>query len=151
MNSLASAEAMVLPGANSEVAQAVGVADDEGHRHRLAERAAEAEHDAADHADLRCRAAPRATPPPRWSRRGRRRDSLSTGGTSSNTSRMIAAMKGRIMIARMSAGGEDADAEGRALEQGADERASRRASSISERLDVARRRAGRSTKKPHMP
>ena len=52
LNSLASAEAIELPGSNSDGADPVRVADDERHRHRLAERAAEAEHDAADHADL---------------------------------------------------------------------------------------------------
>ena len=52
-NSSATIEAMVLPGPNSEVRDAVGVADDEGHRHRLAQRAAKPEHDAADHRDPR--------------------------------------------------------------------------------------------------
>ena len=51
LNSLAMREAMVEPGSKSEAGQAVGVADHEGHRHRLAERAAEAEHDRADDAD----------------------------------------------------------------------------------------------------
>ena len=55
LNSLASAEAIELPGANSDAADLVRVADDEGHGHRLAQRAAEAQHDAADHADLRVR------------------------------------------------------------------------------------------------
>ena len=52
LNSLASAEAIELPGSNSDGADLVRVADDEGDGHRLAQRAAEAQHDAADHADL---------------------------------------------------------------------------------------------------
>ena len=57
LNSLASDDAMQLPGANSDALDPVRVADDEGHRHRFAERAAQAEHDAADDADLACTAA----------------------------------------------------------------------------------------------
>ena len=44
----------------------VRVADDEGDRHGLAERAAQAEHDAADHADLGVGQHDVATPLPRW-------------------------------------------------------------------------------------
>ena len=41
-----------VAGREQRGAQAVGVADDEGHRHGFAERAAEAQHHAADDADL---------------------------------------------------------------------------------------------------
>jgi quinolinate synthase len=40
---------IVVPGANSEAEIVVGVADHEGDGHRLAQRAAEAQHDAAHH------------------------------------------------------------------------------------------------------
>ena len=42
---------MVVPGDRIEVGDAVGVADDEGDRHGLAQRAAERQHAAADDAD----------------------------------------------------------------------------------------------------
>ena len=51
LNSLAMRDAIVEPGSKSDADKAVGVSDDEGHRHRLAERATEAEHDGADDAD----------------------------------------------------------------------------------------------------
>ena len=44
---------MVVPGASSEALMLVRVADDEGDRHRLAQRAAQAQHHAADDADAR--------------------------------------------------------------------------------------------------
>ena len=55
VNSLAMLAEMVVPGASSEVADAVRVADHEGHRHGLAERAAQTQHDAADDAGARIR------------------------------------------------------------------------------------------------
>ena len=54
--SLAITAAMVVPGSSKRGRHADGVADDEGHRHGLAERAAQAQQDAADHADRGCRA-----------------------------------------------------------------------------------------------
>jgi hypothetical protein len=49
-NSLARVEEIELPAANSDQRQLVGVADHEGDGHGLAQRAAQAQHDAADHA-----------------------------------------------------------------------------------------------------
>ena len=72
-NSLASTEVMVLAALNSvSCAQLALVADDEGHGHRLAERAAQAQHDAADDAGLGVTAARPCRRLPRWSSRGRR-------------------------------------------------------------------------------
>ena len=78
----------------------VRVADHEGHRHGLAERAAEAEHDAADHADPRVGDHHLADHLPGRAAEAVGR-SLSTGGTVSNTSREIEVMKGSTMMARI--------------------------------------------------
>ena len=53
VNSLAIVAEIVVPGARIEAEMLVRVADHEGDRHGLAERAAEAEHHAADDADAR--------------------------------------------------------------------------------------------------
>ncbi len=53
VNSLAMVAEIVVPGARIEAETRVGVADDEGHRHGFAERAAKPQHDAADDADPR--------------------------------------------------------------------------------------------------
>ena len=50
VNSLAMEAEMVVPGRQQRGADAVRVADHEGDGHGLAERAAQAQHDAADHA-----------------------------------------------------------------------------------------------------
>ena len=78
----------------------VRVADDEGDRHRLAERPSQTEHDAADHADA---GVWQHHAPDDFPGRGAEpvADSCSIGGTVSNTSRMTDAMNGSTMIARI--------------------------------------------------
>ena len=100
-------------------ADAVGVADDEGDGHGFAERPAEAEHDAADHGGARVGQHHAAHHLPGGGAEAVGALLVDGRHLLRNTSRMVAAMKGRIMIARISAGGEDAGAEGRGdLEQG---------------------------------
>ena len=60
-------------GVEQRLREAVRVADDEGHRHGLAERAAEAQHHRADGAGADVGQGHLASPPRRWSRPGRRR------------------------------------------------------------------------------
>ena len=89
------------------------------------------EHDAADHRDPRVGHARSSASPPRSCSPRRRRDSLNTGGTVSNTSRMVAAMNGMTMTARISAAVRMPVPKGGPCEQVADQRDARRTLSIS--------------------
>ena len=79
----------------------LGVADDHRHRHRLAERPAEAEDDRADDPRAGVRQDRVADRPPSASRRGPSIASRWLSGTAVMTSREIATIVGRIMIVRM--------------------------------------------------
>ena len=121
-----------------------GVADDHRHGHRLAQRAAEAEHDRAD--DAGARVEQRGAGSPRSaSRRARRRPRAAPSGTDFSTSRATDDVNGMIMIARISAGRQHADAERRTAEERKLARGSRAWPSR------ASARAGTSTKMPHSP
>ena len=114
------------------------VSDDHRHGHRLAERAAEAQHDRAD--DARCarsRAASDRLPARRAQRVGRlalRR------GTAFRTSRATDDVNGITMMARISAADEHPDAQRRAPRRAAAVAASRACSTSSASNDRARAR-----------
>ena len=134
-----------VAGLEQRRADLVRVADDERHRHRLAERAAEAQHDAADDADLRVRQhdVPDDFP-------GRAADAV--GGLLQHRRHDLEHVAHHRRDERDhhhrqdDAGGQDADAVGRALEQRAEQRdvaeASSSAAAGRSRRTAARRRTG---------
>ena len=103
VNSLAMTAAIVYCGAKSDSRDLRRVADHHRHGHRLAERAAEAEHDRR----RRCRCARRRAPRgslPSASRRARRPPRAARCGTAFSTSRATDEVNGMTMTARISAG-----------------------------------------------
>ena len=81
---------------------AVRVADHEGDRHGLAERAAERQHDAADHADAGVGQHDIAHTLPRWCSRGRRPLPSAPAAPRRTRRARSTVMKGSTMIARIS-------------------------------------------------
>ena len=102
-NSSATSEAMVLPGPNRRGRDPVRVADDEGDSHRLAQGAPQAEHDRRPRPRCAYRAARSSARLPRSCSRRRRPIPCIPTERSRNTSRMVAAMNGTIITARINA------------------------------------------------